>query len=38
MVVSLLGTVITGMQGKAELKNPPVPLTPPVPADPGYVS
>ena len=34
MVVPLMGTVITGMQGKAELKNPPVPLTPPVPADP----
>ena len=34
MVVPLMGTVITGMQGNAELKNPPVPLTPPVPADP----
>ena len=34
MVVPLIGTVITGMKGNADLPNPPVPLEPAVPADP----
>ena len=34
MVVSLLGTVVTGMKGNADLPNPPVPLEPPDPPDP----
>ncbi len=35
MVVSVLGTVITGMKDKADLPNPPVPLEPAVPPDPN---
>jgi len=34
MVVPLLGTVIAGMKGNADLPNPPVPLEPAVPPDP----
>ena len=34
MVVPLMGTVVTGMKGNADLPNPPVPLEPAVPADP----
>ena len=34
MVVPLIGTVVTGMKGNADLPNPPVPLEPAVPADP----
>jgi len=34
MVVPLIGTIIAGMKGNADLPNPPVPLEPAVPADP----
>jgi hypothetical protein len=34
MVVPLIGTVIAGMKGNADLPNPPVPLEPAVPVNP----
>jgi hypothetical protein len=34
MVVPLIGTVVTGMKGNADLPNPPVPLEPAVPPNP----